>query len=103
MKENTPKAEFFAVSDPYRTNPMSLTPGGSEIAIQFGDNQRLSYANIKMPGRYLAAIIRRLVSIDLSDFYELAPEQYALVAPHIKAVWVDGACHFRADNLTIAA
>ena len=44
------------VSDQFRTNNLSLTPGGSEISITFNTGQTLVYDKIKSPKKYIQSL-----------------------------------------------
>jgi hypothetical protein len=44
------------VSDEFRTNNLSLTPGGSEISITLNTGQILVYDKIKSPKKYIQSL-----------------------------------------------
>jgi hypothetical protein len=43
----------FKVSDEYRTNPLSLKPGGHEIQVSYSGGKFLVYDKVKYPGAYI--------------------------------------------------
>jgi hypothetical protein len=49
-------AKVLHVSDEYRTNPLSLTPGGSSIEVTLVDGNVYVYDKIKMPDRYIRSL-----------------------------------------------
>lgn len=44
------------VADAYRTNALSLKPGGSIVTVVYNNGQRRLYKNIKRPERYANSI-----------------------------------------------
>lgn len=51
------------VSDEYRTNPMSLKPGGSQIDVYRTSGLVLEYDKIKFPEKYLREVYPKVNSI----------------------------------------
>jgi hypothetical protein len=47
------------IGSKYRTNPMSLEPGGSEIVVVFQDGMSYLYDNIKFPKKYVSSISKK--------------------------------------------
>lgn len=47
------------VADEYRTNPLSLKPGGSIVTVVFSDGRMLDYDKVKSPKKYVASIPQR--------------------------------------------
>jgi hypothetical protein len=47
------------VGDEFRTNPLSLKPGGSIVTVVFSDGRMLDYDKVKSPKRYVASIPTR--------------------------------------------
>ena len=47
------------VSDEFRTNPLSLKPGGSIVTVVFSDGRMLDYDKVKSPKKYVASIPTR--------------------------------------------
>ena len=47
------------VGDEYRTNPLSLKPGGSIVTVVFSDGRMLDYDKVKSPKKYVASIPER--------------------------------------------
>ena len=47
------------VADEYRTNPLSLSPGGSVVTVVFSDGRMLDYDKVKSPKKYVASIPQR--------------------------------------------
>ena len=60
MKDNSKKGYF--VDDAYRTNHLSLTPGGSTVKIIYGDHFKL-YDKIKYPKAYIEKITKNNLDI----------------------------------------
>lgn len=44
------------VGDEYRTNPLSLKPGGSVVMVVFSSGRTLEYDKVKSPKKYVATI-----------------------------------------------
>jgi hypothetical protein len=44
------------VADQYRTNPMSLTPGGYTVMVEYKDGTVLFYDKVKNPNAYIKRI-----------------------------------------------
>jgi hypothetical protein len=55
MKDNSKRGYF--VADAFRTNHLSLTPGGSTVKIIYGDHFKL-YDKIKYPKAYIGKITK---------------------------------------------
>jgi len=47
------------VGDEYRTNPLSLRPGGSIVSVVFSNGRTLDYDKVKSPKKYVASIPTR--------------------------------------------
>ena len=47
------------VADEYRTNPLSLSPGGSIVTVVFSDGRMLDYDKVKSPKKYVSKIPQR--------------------------------------------
>ena len=47
------------VGDEFRTNPLSLKPGGSIVTVIFSNGKMLDYDKVKSPRKYLASIPER--------------------------------------------
>lgn len=43
----------FKVGDDYRTNPLSLKPGGYEVTVNYNSGKFLVYDKVKYPGAYI--------------------------------------------------
>ena len=41
------------VNDKYRTNPLSLQPGGSDVVVEYHNNNVYGYDRIKFPSAYV--------------------------------------------------
>lgn len=54
----------YHVDDQYRTNPMSLKPGGSVIEIFHASGIVLEYDKIKFPPKYLREVYPKVNTID---------------------------------------
>lgn len=44
------------VGDEFRTNPLSLKPGGSLVTVIFNSGRTLEYDKVKSPKKYIARI-----------------------------------------------
>ena len=44
------------VSDEYRTNPLSLTPGGSNVIVEYHSGDKFGYNKVKYPASYMAKV-----------------------------------------------
>lgn len=44
------------VTDEFRTNPLSLSPGGSIVTVMFSNGKMLDYDKVKSPKKYVASI-----------------------------------------------
>ena len=51
--KNMSKTDPFKVSDPYRTNPLSVEEGGVTVMVQLTDGKIREYDKIKMPWAYM--------------------------------------------------
>lgn len=47
------------VGDEYRTNPLSLKPGGSIVTVVFSNGRMLDYDKVKSPKKYVGSIPER--------------------------------------------
>lgn len=47
------------VSDEFRTNPLSLRPGGSVVSVVFADGSTREYDKVKYPRKYVSTIPRK--------------------------------------------
>jgi hypothetical protein len=47
------------VGDEFRTNPLSLKPGGSIVTVVFSNGKTLDYDKVKSPRRYVGSIPER--------------------------------------------
>ena len=47
------------VGDEFRTNPLSLKPGGSIVTVVFSDGRMLDYDKVKSPKKYVSSIPTR--------------------------------------------
>jgi hypothetical protein len=63
------------VADEFRTNPLSLSPGGSVVTVVFSDGRMLDYDKVKSPKKYVSKI----------------PQKEDIVAVYVNAnqVWTD--------------
>lgn len=48
----------YYVSDEYRTNPKSLVPGGSTVAVEYYDGTIKAYDKVKNTTAYINSIIK---------------------------------------------
>ena len=49
-------AKSIVVKDKYRTNPLSLTPGGSSVTVTFSDGFSQTYDKVKFPNAFIRKI-----------------------------------------------
>jgi len=49
-------AKSIVVKDKYRTNPLSLTPGGSSVTVTFSDGFSQTYDKVKFPNAFVRKI-----------------------------------------------
>lgn len=58
----------YYVSDEYRTNPKSLSPGGSTVVVEYYDGEIRAYDKIKNSQAYINSIIKdtsiKTISVD---------------------------------------
>lgn len=47
------------VGDEFRTNPLSLKPGGSIVTVVFSNGKTLDYDKVKSPRKYVGSIPER--------------------------------------------
>lgn len=58
------------VGDEYRTNPLSLKPGGYTVTVYFQGGNHLMYDKVKRPGSYIRAIENKhgnIIRIEVDD------------------------------------
>ena len=56
-------AGHIHVKDEFRTNQLSLQPGGYTVTVQYADGTKMSYDKVKDPRRYCQAIVSKGKSI----------------------------------------
>lgn len=61
------------VSDEYRTNPLSLTPGGSTVNVEYYSGNTFAYNKIKFPPAYMARV-----------------SPYDIIHGNVKRIYIDG-------------
>jgi hypothetical protein len=44
------------VADEYRTNDLSLVPGGKTVSVTYSNGKTLVYDKVKSPAKYIAAL-----------------------------------------------
>jgi hypothetical protein len=49
-------AKSIVVKDKYRTNPLSLTSGGSSVTVTFSDGFSQTYDKVKFPNAFIRKI-----------------------------------------------
>jgi hypothetical protein len=49
-------AKSIVVKDKYRTNPLSLEPGGSSVTVTFSDGFSQTYDKVKFPNAFVRKI-----------------------------------------------
>lgn len=50
----------FVVADQFRTNDLSLKPGGSSVSVIYQDGSQKIYTKVKSPKAYVQAITKDL-------------------------------------------
>ena len=73
------------VSQEHRTHPLSRTPGGFKIVVEYHDGRAFGYDRIKSPSAYIRKFFTRIVEYGKSDFTEL-DEGVQLTIAKIKVV-----------------
>jgi hypothetical protein len=48
----------YFVSDEFRTNQLSLTPGGSNVVVNYENGETKAYDKVKNPKAYINAIVK---------------------------------------------
>jgi len=48
----------FTVGDQYRTNELSLVPGGYTICVRYADGREMEYTKVKKPHAYIRTLSR---------------------------------------------
>lgn len=66
--------EVLWVAREYRTNPLSHEPGGSDVVVEFHNDDVLGYDWIKFPSKYVSRIWNEGIS-EIHDDYEEWEEQ----------------------------
>lgn len=51
--------QAFVVGDQFRTNELSLQPGGSTVTVVYTDGSNRIYPNVKNPRAYISAISKK--------------------------------------------
>jgi hypothetical protein len=54
------------VGDEYRTNPLSLKPGGSIVSVVFSNGRTFEYDKVKSPRKYVGSIPEREDIVQIS-------------------------------------
>jgi hypothetical protein len=49
----------FLVGDEYRTNPLSVEPGGTTVTVIEADGSKMDYDKVKNPWSYARAVLSR--------------------------------------------
>ena len=55
----------FRVPDQYRTNQLSLEPGGHEVSVTFATGETKIYDKVKKPGPYIKRLSGEITSVSL--------------------------------------
>lgn len=53
-------AKTFVVADRFRTNDLSLKPGGFSVTVIYSDNSHRIYTKVKNPEAYVRSITKNL-------------------------------------------
>jgi hypothetical protein len=73
------------VNDEYRTNPLSLEPGGSDIIVEYSNKEVFGYDKIKIPSKYIEKICgSRLLEDFVSENREV---QLEVIRDNIRNVY----------------
>jgi hypothetical protein len=59
--------KIYRVQDEYRTNPLSLAPGGCNIVVEYYNQEVLLYDKVKYPSKYIYVILKHVVNGDISE------------------------------------
>lgn len=72
---------MFRVGDDFRTNPLSLTPGGHDVVVVWQDGASYLYDNFKAPKNYVSSISKK-------------PSKHG----RMMEVWVDGSIAWKRND-----
>jgi hypothetical protein len=80
--------DLFWVGQKYRTNELSLSPGGTNVIVYYQSGDVLGYDRIKYPSRYIDVILSRRVFNDGVKLSEIPSEQAAdLIVGEVAAIY----------------
>lgn len=96
-------SDSLTVGLQYRKNDLSLTAGGSVVAIERGDGIRLEYPNIKYPSAYANKVVAKQLAMDLDEVHQLAfkPEYREEIKKMVRRIWVDGTLYWEQEDPNI--
>jgi len=76
------------VKDEYRTNYLSLIPGGTDVIIEYKSEKVLGYDKIKEPNLYIENILEKYFALDQIDFKNLKRDKKLyLIKNHINRIF----------------
>jgi hypothetical protein len=64
------KGRVLRIEDEFRTNPLSLQPGGSDVVIEYHDGNVFGYDRIKDTTRYISTIFSKKYNLEIENFEE---------------------------------
>jgi hypothetical protein len=82
------KDKVLWVSDDYRTNSLSLTPGGCDVVVEYHNGNVYGYTRIKFPSRYIPTFFNNEVKNSYSDYDSLDQEkQLEVIKSEISTIY----------------
>jgi hypothetical protein len=76
------------VSREYRTNPLSHVPGGSDVVVEYHNENVFGYDWIKFPSRYVSEIWSKGISEIYEDYEEWSDEdQLEEIKKEIRSIY----------------
>lgn len=84
----TLKDRIFWVGEKFRTNPLSFTPGGMDVVVEYCSNVVLGYDRVKYPGKYIRKFFLGAIKItdEVFDSYD-RDKQFSLVKSQINRIF----------------
>ena len=80
--------EVLWVGREYRTNPLSHEPGGSDVVVEYHNDDVLGYDWIKFPSKYISKIWSKGISEVHEDYEEWEEEeQMKIIKKEIKRIY----------------
>lgn len=77
------------IADNYRINPLSRTPGGNDVVIEYTNGKIYAYDRVKFPSLYINKIFITYISDQYSSFENLERiKQIEIVKTEVKRLFV---------------